>query len=170
MEPLSAGTYEWTVYATTTDGLDVSAVKPARFVVREIPPFMAPVISSPKEGSIYNAEVFKANGLFIKLEWKTSNIRYKEEVNGYAVEIYNKKKKPVWQKVIAGTDKTSVTLEKETLAKLGKGEYTWKVKALRINEKTKDILVDGVYASGSFAIDINVGGTVRQKDGDFYAQ
>ena len=43
-------------------------------------------------------------------------------------------------------------------------------KAVRLNEKTKDILVDGVYASGSFTIDINVGGTARQKDGDFYAQ
>ena len=86
------------------------------------------------------------------------------------MEIYNKKKKPVWQATIAGADKTSVTLEKEALAKLGKGEYTWKVKAVRLNEKTKDILVDGVYASGSFTIDINVGGTARQKDGDFYAQ
>lgn len=170
MEPLSAGTYEWTVQATTSDGLDVSAVRPARFTVKEIPPFMAPQIADPKEGSVFNAEVFKANGLFIKLEWKASGIKYKEEVNGYAVEIYNKKKKPVWQATIAGADKTSVTLEKEALAKLGKGEYTWKVKAVRLNEKTKDILVDGVYASGSFIIDINVGGTARQKDGDFYAQ
>lgn len=165
-ESLSSGKYEWTVSAITQDELDISASIPHYFIVKEIPPFEAPASAQTKDGAYFDVKYLRAKR-FIDFEWSKVN---RIEVQAYILEIFNHKGKTVHREIIPGNESHSFHYEK--IAELSKGKFTWTVKAVALNTKTKEILHDGYTAKGEFEIDytLNTSGGKRKKSGEFYGQ
>ena len=74
------------------------------------------------------------------------------------------------REVLDGNDNTRFELK--NLAILAKGNFRWTVKAVRIGNDGKTVLIDGDSAENSFIIDytMNSDGGNRKRNGEFYAQ
>ena len=163
LEPLAAGTYEWTVKALTTDEIDISAMKPFTFTVKEIPPFDPPKNARTEGGSVFDAKYLRKTP-YIVFSWEKV-----PKASDYILEIY-KKRKLAHKEVLRGNTSTSFKLE--NLADLSKGDFDYSVKAVRLNRDGSEILIDGESSKGSFKIDysLNEKGAKRKKTGDFYGR
>ena len=162
LEPLSSGTYEWTVNATTLDDFDISANKNQTFNVKEIPPFDVPVNARTEGGTLFNAAYLKKTP-YILFKWQKV-----ARADGYIVEIY-RRKKLVHRHILAGNDNNEYKLN--DLLSLSKGDFTWTVKAVRLSEDKKEILIDGKTSDNKFTIDYQIksSGAKRKNKGDLYA-
>ncbi len=163
MPQLGEGTYEWTVKALTMDELDISATRSHTFTVKPIPPFDMPQNAMTEGGNLFNAAYLRKTP-FIKFTWAQVPRAY-----DYVLEIL-KGKKLVYKKVLKGNASTSYELK--DLQFLSKGDFTWQVRAVRMSDDGKTILIDGAPAQNSFTIDYNMNesGGNRKRNGDFYAQ
>ena len=160
---LSSGLYEWTVKATTEDELDISATVPHYFTVKEIPPFEAPE-KAATEGTYFDAPYLRQSK-FIDFSWTPV-----KRAGAYILEITDKKGKLLHREVLEGNDIKNYRFTE--LSKLSKGKFNWKLRAVNLNEETKEVLVDGKPAEGSFEINfnLNTNGGKRRKNGELYGQ
>ena len=69
LERLSAGTYEWTVSASTASGLPVDAVEARRFTVSPVPLLSAPALNEPKNNFVIGPDYLKKNRR-VSFSWK----------------------------------------------------------------------------------------------------
>ena len=161
---LSSGTYEWTVNAYTMDELDISAVKPSYFTIEPIPPFDMPQNAKTEGGSIFNAEYLR-NNHEIDFSWNKVS-----RAQCYIFELYTEKNKRLVREVLNGNENTKFVLKDLTI--LDKGSFIWKVRAVRMTDDKKRVLIDGIPAENRFTIDytLNSTGASRKRNGDFYAQ
>ncbi|WP_027729347.1 FecR domain-containing protein [Treponema sp. C6A8] len=161
---LSSGVYEWTVNATTEDELDISAAAPHYFTVEEIPPFAAPTKAETAGGTYFDAAYLRQSP-FIDFNWSAV-----QRAQAYVLEITDKKGHLLAKEVLEGNSTT--TCRYTDLAKLSKGKFNWKLRAVIMNEETNEVLIDGAPASGSFEIDftMNKNGGKRRKNGELYGQ
>ena len=161
---LSSGTYEWTVNAYTMDELDISAVKPSYFTIEPIPPFDMPQNAKTEGGSIFNAEYLR-NNHEIDFSWNKV-----PRAQSYIFELYTEKNKRLVREVLNGNENTKFVLKDLTI--LDKGNFSWKVRAVRMTDDKKRVLIDGIPAENRFTIDytLNSTGASRKRNGDFYAQ
>ena len=88
----------------------------------------------------------------------------------YIIEIYDDKKRRLVREILAGNGSTKFKLE--NLSGLGKGHFTWSIRAMRMDDEKKEILIDGEAAEGDFTIDytMNASGGKREKKGELYAE
>ena len=161
---LSSGLYEWTVKATTEDELDISATVPHYFTVKEIPPFEAPERAATAGGTYFDA-VYLRQSPFIDFEWSSV-----KRAQAYILDITNKKGQVLSRQIIEGNSSNSFHFTE--LGKLSKGKFNWKLRAVILNEETKEVLIDGKAAEGSFEIDfsMNKNGGKRRRNGELYGQ
>ena len=161
---LSSGTYEWTVKARTMDDLDISAVKTFSFTVLPIPPFEKPLDAHTAGGTLFNAGYLRKTP-FIEFEWRSVH-----RAGEYIIEIYDDKKRRLVREILAGNESTKFKLE--NLSDLGKGHFTWSIRAVMMDDEKKEILIDGEAAEGDFTIDytMNASGGKREKKGELYAE
>ena len=161
---LSSGLYEWTVKATTEDELDISATVPHYFTVKELPPFEAPERAATAGGTYFDA-VYLRQSPFIDFEWSSV-----KRAQAYILDITNKKGQVLSRQIIEGNSSNSFHFTE--LGKLSKGKFNWKLRAVILNEETKEVLVDGQPAEGSFEINfnLNTNGGKRRKNGELYGQ
>ena len=163
MPQLAEGTYEWTVSALTMDELDISATRTHTFTVKPIPPFEMPENARTEGTSLFNADYLRKTP-YIKFTWSKVPRAY-----DYVLEIL-KGKNVVYKTVLKGNENTS--LEFKDLSRLSKGDFSWQVRAVRMSDDGKTILIDGSPATNTFTIDysMNKDGGNRKRNGDFYAQ
>ncbi|MBR6080329.1 MAG: FecR domain-containing protein [Treponema sp.] len=161
---LSAGTYEWTVKAFTTDSLDISAERTFRFNVKPIPPFEKPGDAKTEGGNLFNAEYLRRTP-YIIFSWNSVPRAY-----SYIFEIFNEKNDLLVREVLDGNDNTRFELK--NLATLAKGNFRWTVKGVRIGNDGNTVLIDGESSENTFTIDytMNSDGGNRKHNGEFYAQ
>ena len=160
---LSSGVYEWTVNAKTEDELDISAGLPHRFTVEELPPFPVPE-KAGTEGTYFDAPYLRQSQ-FIDFSWTPV-----KRAGAYILEITDKKGKLLHREVLEGNDIKNYRFTE--LSKLSKGKFSWKLRAVRINKETKEVVIDGQPAEGSFEINfsLNTNGGKRRKNGELYGQ
>ena len=161
---LSAGTYEWTVSAFTMDDLDISATKTYSFTVKPIPPFEKPENAHTEGGDLFDAKYLRKSH---EIHFAWSPVKRAE---AYIIEIFNENGKLLIREIINGNDSTSFTLQ--DLTKLSKGNFTWQVKAVRMDKKGKKIFIDGKPAGNTFTIDYSIkkDGGSKKYNGELYAQ
>ena len=161
---LSSGQYEWQIKALSSDQLDISSVQTFTFYVDEIPPFDAPKNARTEGGSLFNAEYLRKTP-YIVFNWQSV-----ARAENYLLEILNKKNKVVHKAVI---DKSSAPSYKlESLSKLERGNFKWRIRACKMTPDKNEILIDGRTAEGTFTIDYNLkenGGKHKDK-GALYAK
>ncbi len=164
MQPLSSGTYEWTVNATTEDELDISATSPSYFTVKEIPPYDAPVSAHTVDGAYFDAKYLREKP-YIDFEW--SKVK---RAQAYIIEVFDHKGKRLHRGIVPDGESQSYHFDR--LADLSKGKFKWTVKAVSLNKDTSEILHDGYTAGGEFEIDftLNTSGGKRRKTGEYYGQ
>ena len=160
---LSSGVYEWTVNAKTEDELDISAGLPHRFTVEELPPFPVPE-KAATEGTYFDAPYLRQSQ-FIDFSWTPV-----KRAGAYILEITDKKGKLLHREVLEGNDIKNYRFTE--LSKLSKGKFSWKLRAVRINKETNEVVIDGKPAEGSFEINftLNTNGGKRRKNGELYGQ
>lgn len=161
LESLSSGTYEWTVNAFIFDEIDISAMKPYTFTVKEIPPFAKPKNVRTEGGNLFDAKYLKKKP-YIVFSWDSV-----PKASDYILEIY-KKKKLSHKQVLRGNSSTKYKLE--NLQNLSKGDFDYTVKAVRLSKDGEDILIDGKPSKSSFTNDYSLKetGAKGKKIGDFY--
>ncbi|MBQ2552217.1 MAG: FecR domain-containing protein [Treponema sp.] len=161
--PLSAGTYEWTVNATTLDNLDISSARPAYFTVSEIPPFAQPGDARTEGGNMFDADYLRKTP-YIIFKWQPV-----QRAEDYILEIY-KEDKLVRKEILSGNSTTEFKLEE--LASLSRGDFKWTVRGVRMTDDKTEILIDGYKSENTFTIDysLNSTGGKRKNMGDLYAQ
>lgn len=161
---LGPGTYEWTVTAQTLDELDISATQKYRFTVEEIPPFNAPSNAYTDGNGLFNADYLRKTP-YIVFHWNKVN-----RASDYILEIRDKRNKVVLSKIIASTEVNSFKLE--DLTSLAKGDFTWTIKAVLMDESKKTIFIDGKEAQGQFTIDYTLkqSGGKKKNTGALYAE
>ncbi len=163
LEPLSAGTYEWTVEATTMDDIDMSAMEKPTFTIKEIPPFEPPAAANTEGGTYFDAKYLKKKK-FIMFSWEKVN-----RATEYILEI-KKGDEVVVQKILPA--KKGCSFKLDNLPELKEGEFTWSLKASRLSKDKKDVLIDGKTAEGRFTIDysLNSDGGKRKDLGTLYGK
>lgn len=161
---LSSGNYEWTVNAFTMDELDISALKPSFFTIEPIPPFDMPANARAEGGTVFNAEYLRNNH---KIDFSWGKV---PRAQSYIFELYTEKNKRIVREILDGNENTKFTLKDLTI--LDKGNFSWKVRAVRMTDDKKRVLIDGMPAENRFTIDytLNSTGASRKRNGDFYAQ
>lgn len=157
LDRLSTGTYEWTVYASTADGLPVNAVESRRFTVGQVPMLNTPSLSEPKNNFVIGPDYLKKNRN-VTFSWKavpgatdysfTLNLR---KPDGSIKRIYSEKN-------IKGT-----TVKFKKLEALDLGDFEWNVTPY---SHAKDGFEEqsGKTATGKFAIKFELPGAVQTKD------
>ncbi|MCR5723774.1 MAG: FecR family protein [Treponema sp.] len=161
---LTSGSYEWTVQAHSLDELDISARETHSFTVLPIPPFDMPQNAQADGGPLYNADYLRKQRS-ITFRWNRV-----ERAKSYLLEIFNEAGALALRQVLDGTDENSFVLSDLTM--LSKGTFTWRVRAVRMSEDKKTILIDGIPAENRFTIDYNIKatGAKRRQKGAFYAE
>ena len=72
----------------------------------------------------------------------------------YILEITDSNGKKILSKILNGNGNTAFTMEDLTI--LSKGDFIWTVRAVRMDEENKQILIDGIPASSKFTIDFSL--------------
>ena len=165
---LSSGRYEWTVEAFTDDELDVSAVRPSYFTVKEIEPLAAPASAMTEDGSFFDAKYLRQKP-YISFKWTGEKVWTPENSEQiYILEISDRKNKKLYSARIRGAEADSFKFEELSL--LSKGEFNWKIKSVIISKESDEVLRDGYSAEGKFKIDftLNTSGGKRKSKGQMY--
>ena len=165
LEPLTSGTYEWTVSARTMDDLDISSQEKLLFIVEPLPPFPVPAGAKTDGGRLFDAAYLRKNP-YIMFRWQQV-----PRANSYILEIFGKDDGKLFiTETLDGNDITSFKLDE--LTRLSKGSFTWRVRAVLFDEERKRILVDGIPVEDEFTIDysMNSGGGKRKDTGTLYAE
>ncbi len=161
---LSAGEYEWYVNAYTLDDLDITSDVRYSFTVEEIPPFAAPENVKTAGGDYFDSSYLRKTP-YIVFKWKEV-----AHADSYVLEIFGKKNKLLFTQFLTGNKTTEYKLD--NLSDFAKGDFTWSVKAVLLDEEKKRILIDGIPGKGKFTINysLNKNGGKRKKQGDLYAE
>ena len=123
-----------------------------------------PVLAVTEGGEYFDAAYLRQSP-FIEFKWAAVN-----RAQAYVLEIMDKKGKTLHRQVLEGKDITDYQFTE--LAKLSKGTFRWKLRAVILNENTNEVLIDGKPAEGSFEINftLNTNGGKRRKNGELYGQ
>lgn len=99
----------------------------------------------------------------IDFSWKPVN-----RAHDYILEVTNPKGTKVLTKILNGNGNTNFTMEDLTI--LSKGDFTWSVRAVRMDVENKQVLIDGIPATSSFTIDfsLNENGGKKKDTGKLY--
>ncbi len=153
LPPLGAGTYWWTVTATTEGNFDISNLTPRSFIVHPVEPF-PPVAGMEPQDEVYD-EDYLVNSTEIELGWDMM-----EGAEAYQLTIVNEDTSQQVMDIIvpAGADQPTdgYTLD---LTELGLGNFAWTLRARQYLPTTEPrnwtediVLKDGQPATGKFVV------------------
>ncbi|MBR7078968.1 MAG: hypothetical protein IKI40_00410 [Treponema sp.] len=159
---LTSGEYVWNIEAMSTDDLDITGLKTRRFTVLPIDPFDPPRGLSTGKTNYFDAAYLRKTPI-IDFSWKPVN-----RAHDYILEVTNPKGTKVLTKILNGNGNTNFTMEDLTI--LSKGDFTWSVRAVRMDVENKQVLIDGIPATSSFTIDfsLNENGGKKKDTGKLY--
>lgn len=157
LQPLTEGTYYWTLKGFTYDNLDISAMGRRVFRVGPVEPLRAVVNLKPEDKTLFDLNYFLASRQ-IDFSWDRE-----VEANAYIFTIYDNEGNEVYSSDLA--DLENFTLD--DLSILDKGQFYWTVEPV--------MLLDGViFRRGNtvktgFDIDLpRIEKTVIKKPGTMY--
>lgn len=170
MPPLGAGTYWWTVTATTEESFDISNLTPQYFTVRPVPPFPPVQGMQPENGAVID-ENYLSSSTNLQLSWQTI-----AEAEAYQLILFNNDtNKEVMNIIVPAMPNQSTMSYTLDLTKYGVAHYTWTVKARQYLPTTKPrnwiadmILKDGENASSKFVVTLPTDEIKTNEMGDLY--
>ncbi|MBP5357668.1 MAG: hypothetical protein J6Y69_00600 [Treponema sp.] len=145
---LSPGNYVWNIEAMSTDDLDITGLKTRRFTILPIDPFNPPSGLSTGKTNYFDAAYLRKTPI-IDFSWKPVN-----RAHDYILEITDVNGKRILTKILNGNGNTEFTMEDLTI--LSKGDFIWSVRAVRMDEENKQVLIDGIPATSKFTIDFSL--------------
>ncbi len=149
---LAPGVYYWTIEAKNKKGVDISAVKPLRITVKEIPPLQKPRLTLPADNKIYGAAQIRASRK-ITFAWKPV-----KNASGYTFSLRNER-----GQILINKHLTQTGYELSDMADLQNGRFTWSVQA-------DQYLSDGTFvrrgsvATSAFTINLPAAGDIIIND------
>lgn len=170
LPPLGAGTYWWTVTATTEGTFDISNETPRYFTVHPVPPFPPVQGMHPQDGSVFD-ENYLSSTTNLQLSWDTI-----AEAEAYQVLLFNNDTNEEVMNIIVPAMPNQSTMNYTLdLTKYGVAHYTWTVKARQYIPTTKPrnwvadmVLKDGVAASSNFVVTLPTEEITTYATGDLY--
>ena len=170
LPPLAAGTYWWTVTATTEGSYDISNITPRYFTVHPVPPFPPVQGMEPKNGSVFD-EKYLSSTTSLQLSWKTI-----ADAEAYQVLLFNNDtNEEVMNIIVPAMPNQSTMSYTLDLTKFGVAHYTWTVKARQYLPTTKPrnwvadmVLKDGEAASSDFVVTLPTEEITTYATGDLY--
>lgn len=170
LPPLGAGTYWWTVTATTDGNYDISNLTPGSFIVHPVEPFPPVEGLTPRDGVVYD-ENYLVNSTTIQLSWDTM-----QGAEAYQLIVVNNNTNQEAMNIIipalANQKINEYTLD---LSKIGLGDFTWTLKARQYLPTTKPrnwiddiVLKNGQPSSSNFKVSLPQDEIQVQNTGDLY--
>ena len=157
LERLSAGTYEWTVSASTASGLPVDAVEARRFTVSPVPLLSAPALNEPKNNFVIGPDYLKKNRR-VSFSWKPV-----PGATDYTFTLNLRKADGTIKRIYTENNLKGTSIKYKQLENLDIGNFEWNVTAY---SHAKDGFVEqsGKTATGKFSIKFDLPSAVKTKD------
>lgn len=170
LPPLGAGTYWWTVTATTEGIHDISNTTPRYFTVQPVPPYPPVQGMEPQEGSVFD-ENYLSTSTNLQLSWNAV-----EDAEAYQVILFNNDtNQEVMNIIVPALPNQSTINYTLDLTKYGVAHYTWTVKARKYLPTTKPrnwiadiVLKDGEKATSDFVVKLPTVEIETYETGDLY--
>ncbi|MCR4741275.1 MAG: hypothetical protein K5866_00170 [Treponema sp.] len=162
-ERLTAGTYEWTVKASTSDGISLDAQDYKSFVVGKVAELDRPNLLEPENKLLMGPEYLKAHRVLTFAWDKVSG------ANDYVFVLYQKTPEGL-KKIYSQDTGRSTSVKFRNLKILDVGEFEWQVIAYSY---AKDGFEEqhSKVAVGNFSIEFNKPQKIKTKDpGRLYAE
>ncbi len=118
---IPAGTWYWTVIATTEDGFDITPLEPSVIRVTEIEPFAVPKTFQPMSGLIIDNDYLRQQR-YIDFYWEEI-----DDADAYILSIMDEDENLVFEQVIADSDYYTF----KDFQLLHRGTFTWTLEAIR---------------------------------------
>ena len=170
LPPLGAGTYWWTVTATTEGGYDISNHTPQSFTVHPVEPFPPVQGMRPEDGSLFDEE-YLVSTTDLELSWQAM-----PEAEAYQLVLTNTDtNEQVMDIVVPAVPDQQVMTYTLDLTQVGLANFTWTVRARlymptsKPRDWTADIILkDGQGASGNFEVALPADEILVHNTGDLY--
>ncbi len=170
LPPLGAGTYWWTVTATTEGIHDISNTTPRYFTVQPVPPYPPVQGMEPQEGSVFD-ENYLSTSTNLQLSWNAV-----EDAEAYQLILFNNNtNQEVMNIIVPALPNQSTINYTLDLTKYGVAHYTWTVKARKYLPTTKPrnwiadiVLKDGEKATSDFVVKLPTVEIETYETGDLY--
>ncbi len=170
LPPLGAGTYWWTVTATTEGIHDISNTTPRYFTVQPVPPYPPVQGMEPQEGSVFD-ENYLSTSTNLQLSWNAV-----EDAEAYQLILFNNDtNQEVMNIIVPALPNQSTINYTLDLTKYGVAHYTWTVKARKYLPTTKPrnwiadiVLKDGEKATSDFVVKLPTVEIETYETGDLY--
>lgn len=118
---LSAGTYEWTVTASTEDGLPINAEENRRFTITAVPALTAPSSIEPKNNFVIGPDYLRKNRV-INFSWKPVS-----GATDYTFTLNLRRKDGTIKKIYSEKNIRTTSLKFKKLDLLDVGDFEWNV-------------------------------------------
>ncbi len=155
LERLSAGTYQWTVEARTSDGADIRARNPRTFTVSAPERLSPAVLLQPEAGTVFGPAYFRTHRT-LRFAWQSV-----PEATEYTFTLYRKTPDgtvadPLIRKTLSA-EKTELTLRDMSI--LDAGTFIWNIDT---NARAKDGYIErqGTSSQAEFTVDIALPGKI----------
>ena len=170
LPPLGAGTYWWTVTATTEGIHDISNTTPRYFTVQPVPPYPPVQGMEPQNGSIFD-ENYLSTSTNLQLSWEAI-----EDAEAYQLSLFNNDTNQEVMNIIVPAMPNQSTINYTLdLTKYGVAHYTWTIKARKYLPTTKPrnwiadiVLKDGERATSDFVVTLPTVEIETYETGDLY--
>lgn len=164
LERLEAGTYQWTIRASSADGIPLDAMQTFTFVISPVPQLSAASLISPGQNQLMDSEYLKKNRNII-FDWTDV-----PGASDYKFTLYLKTANGSLKKLQEIKNLKNSEYKLKDLSILDIGEFEWNVTAY---SHARDGFEEqrGKAASGNFKIEFNLPGKVQTIDpGKLYGE
>ena len=170
LPPLGAGTYWWTVTATTEGTHDISNTSPRYFTIHPVPPYPPVQGMDPQDGSVFD-ENYLSTSTDLQLSWEAI-----EDAEAYQLILFNNDtNQEVMNIIVPAMPNQSIINYTLDLTKYGVAHYTWTIKARKYLPTTKPrnwiadiVLKDGEKATSDFVVSLPAVEIETYETGDLY--
>lgn len=157
LERLSSGTYEWTILASTKNGLPINAENYRRFTVSQVQNLQKAILTSPQNDFVMGPSYLRKNRNIV-FSWN--------EVFGatdYTFTLYQRNDDGTIRKIYSEENIKGTSVKFKKLSSLDVGNFEWNVTAY---SHAKDGFEEqsGITSVGKFKIQFNLPSKVKTND------
>lgn len=123
LKRLSSGTYRWTVYASSQNGLPLEPLAEASFVITSVPKLKTPKLSLPANNFIIDSDYLRKNRQ-IAFEWNPVT-----GASDYTFALYKKGSDGKLKRIYVEKNIKNTSVKFKKLSDLDIGSFEWRVTA-----------------------------------------